>query len=48
MVFPLFAAFYYWTPYVSTKPLSERLGVHPLRPGPRGNPPPPRPPPPCR
>ncbi|MHB1122501.1 MAG: cytochrome c oxidase subunit I [Ramlibacter sp.] len=26
MVFPLFAAFYYWTPYVSAKPLSERLG----------------------
>jgi cytochrome c oxidase subunit I+III len=26
MVFPLFAAFYYWTPMVSKKPLSERLG----------------------
>ncbi|HEY0848060.1 MAG TPA: cytochrome c oxidase subunit I [Noviherbaspirillum sp.] len=26
MVFPLFAAFYYWTPFVSAKPLSERLG----------------------
>jgi len=26
MVFPLFAAFYYWVPYVSTRPLSERLG----------------------
>lgn len=26
MVFPLFAAFYYWAPFVSAKPLSERLG----------------------
>jgi cytochrome c oxidase subunit I+III len=26
MVFPLFAAFYYWAPLVSRKPLSERLG----------------------
>ncbi|MDQ9172122.1 cytochrome c oxidase subunit I [Oxalobacteraceae bacterium R-40] len=26
MVFPLFAAFYYWAPFVSTRPLSERLG----------------------
>ena len=26
MVFPLFAALYYWTPLVSSKPLSERLG----------------------
>ncbi|GAB4354012.1 MAG: cytochrome c oxidase subunit I [Methylohalobius crimeensis] len=26
MVFPLFAAFYYWMPYLSTRPLSERLG----------------------
>jgi cytochrome c oxidase subunit I+III len=26
MVFPLFAAFYYWTPYASRNPLSERLG----------------------
>ncbi|MGZ8216652.1 cbb3-type cytochrome c oxidase subunit I [Methylomagnum sp.] len=26
MVFPLFAAFYYWMPYVSKRPLSERLG----------------------
>jgi cytochrome c oxidase subunit I+III len=26
MVFPLFAAFYYWTPLVSRRPLSERLG----------------------
>jgi len=26
MVFPLFAAFYYWTPAFSTRPLSERLG----------------------
>lgn len=26
MVFPLFAAFYYWMPYVSARPLSERLG----------------------
>jgi cytochrome c oxidase subunit I+III len=26
MVFPLFAALYYWVPYVSTKALSERLG----------------------
>jgi cytochrome c oxidase subunit I+III len=26
MVFPLFAAIYYWTPLVSTRPLSERLG----------------------
>jgi cytochrome c oxidase subunit I+III len=26
MVFPLFAAFYYWTPTVSSRPLSERLG----------------------
>ena len=26
MVFPLFAAFYYWMPSVSKKPLSERLG----------------------
>jgi cytochrome c oxidase subunit I+III len=26
MVFPLFAAFYYWTPFVSAKPLSVRLG----------------------
>ena len=26
MVFPLFAAFYYWTPLVSSTPLSERLG----------------------
>jgi len=26
MVFPLFAAFYYWVPYVSKKALSERVG----------------------
>jgi len=26
MVFPLFAAIYYWTPMVSSRPLSERLG----------------------
>jgi cytochrome c oxidase subunit I+III len=26
MVFPLFAAFYYWAPLVSRRPLSERLG----------------------
>jgi cytochrome c oxidase subunit I+III len=26
MVFPLFAAFYYWAPLVSRQPLSERLG----------------------
>lgn len=26
MVFPLFAAFYYWMPFVSARPLSERLG----------------------
>jgi cytochrome c oxidase subunit I+III len=26
MVFPLFACFYYWTPMVARKPLSERLG----------------------
>jgi len=26
MVFPLFAAFYYWMPCVSARPLSERLG----------------------
>jgi len=26
MVFPLFAAFYYWTPYVSRNALSERAG----------------------
>ena len=26
MVFPLFAAFYYWMPFVSVRPLSERLG----------------------
>jgi cytochrome c oxidase subunit I+III len=26
MVFPLFAAFYYWAPFVSAKALSERLG----------------------
>src|SRR3546814_886217 len=26
MVFPLFAAFYYWTPMTSSKPLSERIG----------------------
>ncbi|MGH8513635.1 MAG: cbb3-type cytochrome c oxidase subunit I, partial [Gammaproteobacteria bacterium] len=26
MVFPLFAAFYYWTPIFSTRPLSERAG----------------------
>jgi cytochrome c oxidase subunit I len=26
MVFPLFAAFYYWFPFVSRKPLSERVG----------------------
>jgi cytochrome c oxidase subunit I+III len=26
MVFPLFAVFYYWAPYASAKPLSERLG----------------------
>ncbi len=26
MVFPLFAAFYYWMPYVSREPLSERAG----------------------
>jgi cytochrome c oxidase subunit I+III len=26
MVFPLFAAFYYWAPAFSTRPLSERLG----------------------
>jgi cytochrome c oxidase subunit I+III len=26
MVFPLFAAFYYWAPTASTRPLSERLG----------------------
>ena len=26
MVFPLFAAFYYWMPFVSTRALSDRLG----------------------
>jgi len=26
MVLPLFAAFYYWTPMISRRPLSERLG----------------------
>jgi cytochrome c oxidase subunit I+III len=26
MVFPLFAAFYYWMPFVSRNPLSERVG----------------------
>ena len=26
MVFPVFAAFYYWTPMTSSRPLSERLG----------------------
>lgn len=26
MVFPLFAALYYWVPYISTRPLSHRLG----------------------
>ncbi|SIT30346.1 cbb3-type cytochrome c oxidase subunit I [Achromobacter sp. MFA1 R4] len=26
MVFPLFAAFYYWTPFIAARPLSERLG----------------------
>jgi cytochrome c oxidase subunit I+III len=26
MVFPLFAAFYYWAPFVSSRQLSERLG----------------------
>jgi cytochrome c oxidase subunit I+III len=26
MVFPLFAAFYYWAPVASSRPLSERLG----------------------
>jgi cytochrome c oxidase subunit I+III len=26
MVFPLFAAFYYWVPYVSKRQLSERIG----------------------
>jgi cytochrome c oxidase subunit I+III len=26
MVFPLFAALYYWTPMISRRPLSERLG----------------------
>jgi cytochrome c oxidase subunit I+III len=26
MVFPLFAGFYYWTPMVNAKPLSEKLG----------------------
>jgi cytochrome c oxidase subunit I+III len=26
MVFPLFAVFYYWAPYASARPLSERLG----------------------
>ncbi|MFJ3460013.1 cbb3-type cytochrome c oxidase subunit I [Achromobacter spanius] len=26
MVFPLFAAFYYWTPFISARRLSERLG----------------------
>ena len=26
MVFPLLAAFYYWTPFTSRRPLSERLG----------------------
>ena len=26
MVFPLFAAFYYWAPFASMRPLSERLG----------------------
>jgi cytochrome c oxidase subunit I+III len=26
MVFPLFAGFYYWMPYTSKRPLSERLG----------------------
>ena len=26
MVFPLFAAFYYWTPMTSSRALSERLG----------------------
>ena len=27
MVFPMFAAFYFWTPMVSRKPLSERVGA---------------------
>ncbi|MBC7944687.1 MAG: cbb3-type cytochrome c oxidase subunit I, partial [Burkholderiales bacterium] len=27
MVFPLFAAFYYWMPMISKKPLSKRLGI---------------------
>ena len=26
MVFPLFAAFYYWTPMINSRPLSERVG----------------------
>lgn len=26
MVFPLFAAFYYWAPFISTRALSDRLG----------------------
>ena len=26
MVFPMFAAFYYWTPMMSARPLSEKLG----------------------
>jgi cytochrome c oxidase subunit I+III len=26
MVFPLFAAIYYWVPLASSRPLSERLG----------------------
>ncbi|QIG79352.1 cbb3-type cytochrome c oxidase subunit I [Stakelama tenebrarum] len=26
MVFPMFAAFYYWTPMTSSRPLSDRLG----------------------
>jgi cytochrome c oxidase subunit I+III len=26
MVFPLFAAFYYWVPFISKRPLSERVG----------------------
>jgi cytochrome c oxidase subunit I+III len=26
MVFPLFAAFYYWVPHISRRPLSERVG----------------------
>jgi cytochrome c oxidase subunit I+III len=26
MLFPLFAGFYYWTPMINTKPLSEKLG----------------------